>query len=215
MLVSDQARFIFVHVQKTAGLSFEAVLRENFPDLRQWHGRHGRARDGVTEWGAQRWEAYFSFAFVRNPWDRLVSWYSMIDRERRALPFHKRWQRAPFKQKIWNQVVQKGRTFDDFVEHCTDVVFDNDCYKSFAFNQIDYLTDEAGLPIVSRVGRFETLETDSREIFAHLGLRTSLPRRNRSSHGHYSEWYSPRTRDIVAKRFARDIETFGYTFDPR
>ena len=213
MLVSHQAKFIFVHVQKTAGLSFESVLRENFPDLQQWHGRHGMACDGMAEWGRERWHTYYSFAFVRNPWDRLVSWYSMIDRERRSLPFYRKWQSSPFKREIWNQVVQKGRTFDEFIERCTDVVFDSGCNKSFAFNQIDYLTGDRNEIAVSKIGRFETLREDAAEIFARLGIDAVLPRRNRSSHDHYSKWYTEHTRAVVAERFARDIAQFGYAFE--
>ena len=41
-----------------------------------------------------------------------------------------------------------------------------------------------------------------------------LPHVNRSSHRHYSSFYSEPTRQLVAERHARDIETFGYTFEP-
>lgn len=90
MLVSKSVKFIFVHVQKTAGLSIEAVLRQQFPDVRTWHGRHGHAIDAIQEAGLVRWREHYSFAFVRNPWDRFVSWYSMIDRERRNLSWLRR-----------------------------------------------------------------------------------------------------------------------------
>jgi len=213
MLISQQHRFIFVHVQKTAGMSFEAVLRQHFPDLAPWHGRHGHARDGAAEIGREAWDEYFSFAFVRNPWERLVSWYAMIDRHRRELPLHKRWRRAPFDTEIWNQVVAKGKTFDAFIEHCTEVVWDKGCYKSFAFNQIDYLTDADGRMLVTEVGRFETLAEDAERVLARLGVAVTLPRKNPSAHGHYSEWYDDRLRDIVAERFARDIAAFGYRFE--
>ena len=137
----------------------------------------------------------------------------MIDEARRELPFWKRWRRAPFKRRNWNEVYRKASTFDDFIERCTDVVWDNGCYKSFAFNQIDYLADAAGAILVDKIGRFETLAADTDEIFARLGLADHLPRRNSSRHGHYSEWYSARARDIVGARFRRDIEAFGYRFE--
>ncbi len=213
MLVSHKAKFVFVHVQKTAGLSFESVLFRHFPDIERWHGRHGHARDAVADIGIEQWRDYYSFAFVRNPWERLVSWYAMIDSRRQKLPFYKRWQSAPFSTGIWNQVVQKGKTFDDFIEHCTDVVFDKGCKKSFAFNQLDYLTDANGDLLVNKIGRFETLADDAKDVFARLGIPAALPHRNPSAHGHYSECYSDRTREIVAKRFARDIEAFDYRFE--
>lgn len=216
MLISPSARFIFIHVQKTAGLSIEAVLKQRFPDCHHWHGRHGHASDGIAEIGLERWRQHYSFAFVRNPWDRLVSWYAMIERERARLPWYSRWRKAPFRTLLWNEVVAKASNFEEFIERCTDVVMDGGSRKSFAFNQIDYLTGPDGSLAVDFVGRFETLAEDAAKVFAHLGLAdAALPQRNASSHEHYSSWYTPRTRDIVAKRFARDIAAFGYTFEDR
>jgi Sulfotransferase family len=49
-----------------------------------------------------------------------------------------------------------------------------------------------------------------------MGLETSqleIPHENRSAHSHYSEMYTPEAREIVRKRFQRDIEFFGYEFE--
>ncbi len=213
MLISHQAKFVFVHVQKTAGLSIEAVLARNVPDLARWHGRHGFAREGAAELGSKRWSEYYSFGFVRNPWERLVSWYAMIDKSRLKLPIWKRFSRAPFHRLNWNEVYRKAGNFDQFIERCTDIIWDNGCFKSFAFNQIDYLSDPDGRILVNKIGRFETLSADAADIFSRLGIEDRLPHRNPSNHGHYSDWYSDRTRDIVAERFCRDIEAFGYRFE--
>lgn len=212
MLVSDQARFVFVHVQKTAGISMETVLKRNFADLRQWHGRHGHASDALAEWGRGKWDDHYSFAFVRNPWERLVSWYSMIRARQAGKLIHLPWplNRQP---RIWSQVARKGKTFEAFLDCCTDEVFDRGCRKNFAFNQIDYLTDDKGQIVVDTVGRFETIAEDSRAIFRRLGIDAVLPSRNTSKHGHYSEWYDDRTEQLVRERFARDIAAFGYEFE--
>lgn len=214
MIVSQSAKFVFVHVQKTAGLSIEAVLRDNFADARFWHGRHGHASDAIREVGIEEWSQHYSFALVRNPWDRLVSWYCMIERERQKLPFYRRWSKAPFKTLLWNEVVQKASNFEEFIEHCSDVVFDRGSRKSFAFNQIDYISAPVGSLAVNFVARFESLATDFGIVAERLGLKDiALPKRNASRHEHYSAWYNDRTRKIVAERFARDIAAFGYEFE--
>jgi hypothetical protein len=49
-----------------------------------------------------------------------------------------------------------------------------------------------------------------------MGLETSqleIPHENRSAHSYYSEMYTPEAREIVRKRFQRDIEFFGYEFE--
>jgi hypothetical protein len=214
MLISPSAKFVFVHIQKTAGLSIEAVLRQHFNDARFWHGRHGHASDGIAEIGMDKWRQNYSFAFVRNPWDRLVSWYAMIDRERQTLPWYSRWRKAPFQTLLWNEVVQKASSFEEFIERCDDVIFDRGSRKSFAFNQIDYISAPDGRLAVDFVGRFESLAADFGVVAQRLGLGdVTLPKRNVSRHAHYSSWYNDRTHDIVAKRFARDIAAFGYEFE--
>ena len=212
MLVSHRAKFVFVHVQKTAGISMETVLKQNFPDLEQWHGRHGHASDAIGEWGRERWEDYYSFAFVRNPWERLVSWYSMIRARQAGKLIHLPWplNRQP---RIWSQVARKGQTFEQFLDRCTDEIFDRGCWKSFAYNQIDYLTDENGEIVVDTIGRFENIAEDSRKIFGRIGIDATLPSRNTSKHGHYSDWYDDRTEQLVRERFARDIAAFDYEFE--
>ena len=78
---------------------------------------------------------------------------------------------------------------------------------------MDYLTDASGSLAVDFLGRFERFERDARDLFRLLGIEPSaLPHLNLSEHGHYRSWYTPETRDIVARRFHRDIAAFGYEF---
>lgn len=212
MLVSHSAKFVFIHVQRTGGLSMQATLKQQFPDLRVWHGRHGHVRAGIAEWGRERWDEYHSFAVVRNPWDRLVSWYSMIRARQADNRIQLPWplSRQP---RLWDQVARRGRTFEQFLHNCTTEVFDRGCRKSFVYNQLDYLVDREGRPAVSQVARFETLGEDIDRLFAHLGIAAKLPHRNGSQHGHYSRWYDDRTEELVRQRFARDIEAFDYRFE--
>lgn len=212
MLISKRKKFIFVHVQKTAGTSLQKVLRTHAPDAKLWLGRHGLASDGVAEIGRERWERYFSFGFVRNPWDRLVSHYSMIRDRIDELAPQEREVARPFKIELWNYVLHFSHDFESFLDNCTGLIWDRDCYKSFLFNQLDYLADDAGELLVDYVGRFENFGHDARKVLATIGIEADVPRLNPSSRGDYSQYYTPRTRDLVAERFARDIEAFGYEF---
>ena len=212
MLISDKRKFIFVHVQKTAGTSLQNVLRAHAPDARLWHGRHGHASSGIAEIGRERWERYFSFGFVRNPWDRLVSHYAMIRDRIEELSPEQRQQAHPFKIELWNYVLHFSHDFESFLDNCTGLVWDRDCYKSFLFNQLDYLTDEQGELAVDFVGRFERFEADANQALQRIGINAGVPRLNVSKRSDYRDYYTPRTRELVARRFARDIEAFGYEF---
>jgi hypothetical protein len=216
MLINSLRKFIFVHVQKNAGLSVEKALLAQFPDSHVWHGRHGRAIEGLREMDRAEWDGHFSFAFVRNPWDRMVSWYEMIDEARKKLSLLQRRCQKPFRSDLWNYAITHSHDFDSFLENCTETIFDLGCEKSFVFNQADYLTDDGGSIAVDFIGRFENIAADTGHVFAELGMgSTRLPNINRSHHSHYSRWYNAKSRQLVATRFARDIELFNYRFEQR
>ena len=56
------------------------------------------------------------------------------------------------------------------------------------------------------------VQADSGAISRRLGASLRLEHRNASAHVGYRDYYSRRPRTIVAERFARDIEVFGYRF---
>ena len=65
----------------------------------------------------------------------------------------------------------------------------------------------------SFVGRMETLQADFDRLCDRLGLaRAALPHYNASCHGDYRQYYDDETRALVARKYARDIELFGYEF---
>lgn len=95
MLIHD--RFVFLHVPKTAGTFLRRVLHEEVPGCEPLPGMPGSAHygwDQIPEEAADR----PVLAFVRNPWDWYVSWYSFavgqapetFERRREQQPFF-RW----------------------------------------------------------------------------------------------------------------------------
>jgi len=219
-------KFAFIHIQKTAGTSVEELLQAAVPDMTYYGPRHMEA--SYARKMLEDWDERFTFAFVRNPWDRLVSWYSMIEGARRfrrqrlykgnPLPARrlKRIQNNPLLAHAI-EVLDEDSSFESFVERCTgEFIIDGDIY-SFTRNQIDYLTNQRGRLLVDFVGHFERLQEDLTAVFSEIGLEPGLveeqlPHRNRSHHGHYRDFYTPETAAIVAERFAKDIDYFDYEF---
>jgi hypothetical protein len=148
------------------------------------------------------WDEYYKFAFVRNPWDRLVSWYSMVTKFPRE------------GNELWRYVHDNSSTFEEFIYNCTDEVeIKKGVYYSFAYNQLDYVTDEHGHLLVDFIGRLENFDEDVLQVFDRIGVELeTVPHKNRSRHQHYSTFYAPDTEMIVRERFKRDIEYFGYEF---
>ena len=204
MLVSFEKRFAFIHIPKTAGLSIHRALKSAAPDaIRNLPGldacrdplknRHLFASDLRDYFGETNWNVYFTFAFVRNPYSRLVSWYNMCI-ERPTTPFMR-------------LIKREARTFDDFlnVTHWRAA--------RTLFNQVDYITDQSGKVIVDFVGRYENVDADFKHVCKKIGIRVDLPHINRTTPVDYRTYYNHQTRKLVVDRFRRDFEMFAYTFE--
>ena len=208
MLISDSKEFIFVHVSKAAGSSIThllepyslaknpsplaSVLRPlGLPrDYRRFrfltHGPLSAARRVMP---ADRFGRYFKFAFVRNPWDRLVSEYNAMLRK----PHHRRYPR-----------VARLGSFAAYVRHEAPRI---------VASQAALLAGPEGRVGVDFVGRFETLNADARHVCDRLDIPCDLPHANAHPHADYRTFYDPATVDFVRARWARDVETFGYDFE--
>ncbi|MBI3675210.1 MAG: sulfotransferase family 2 domain-containing protein [Proteobacteria bacterium] len=184
---------IFIHIPKTAGTGIAQSL-------------FGAASRHIPYTEYQRanpakFKSYFKFAFVRNPWDRLVSTYfylqagGMNDRDHE-----------------WAQkTVQKFETFEDFVLHW--VTPENIRSWVHFLPQSHYVLNERDDIMMDFLGRFERLSEDFSKVAARLGKNVTLPVVNPSGHDSYADYYTPITREIVRKVYARDITAFGYRFD--
>lgn len=143
----------------------------------------------------EEWDGYFKFAFVRNPWDMLVSGYqyqqTVLTPEQRAL------------NPDVAELLARSRDFSDVVRY----------YPMIRSDMTSFITDDQGRVAVDFVGRFERLEEDFAYICDRIGIDRPLSHENRSERAaSYRDYYTPETRAIVAKHFARDIERFGYEF---
>jgi len=231
MLISTEKKLLFIHIQKTAGSSLARLLKSQAPDTRPFLGQHDHALWAKRHLGSE-WDEYYKFAFVRNPWDRLVSWYEMIRQDGTLLPSYKRlpfemirrngrvfpWSQRFLQRKhykpVWQYVLRNSTNFDEFLLNCTDIIDDVDGKRSFMYNQLDYIANEDGDIIVDFVGKFENLEHDINAVLKALRLESRpLPHVNKSQHGHYSEYYTEETKNLVAERYSRDIQFFRYQFE--
>jgi Sulfotransferase family len=206
MLISREKKMLFIHIQKTAGSSILKILRSRVPDAKGYLGTHDHASRAKNRLGND-YDLYYSFAFVRNPWDRLVSWYTMITQQAGVT--------SPGRlNRLFKYVLENSSCFEDFILNCTDTIDDFDGRKSFMYNQYDYISDENKSLIVDFAGKFENFESDLKKALERIGLfDIEIPHVNKSAHLHYSAYYTPRTRDIVAERYERDRREFGYTFE--
>lgn len=194
LIVSDKNKLIFIHNPKAAGTSIYWALYNKDHAIRKEGNGHSLAREHDFRFYA----SYFKFGYVRNPWDRMVSYYHMMKENPTSNAGHALWD---YFRKI------NPDNFEEFLDKCVDDTFVGNSLMNFATNQIDYFVDKNGVLLVDYIGKVEEHLVDN-----PLGL--DIPLTNASSiKKDYRSFYTDYTRKLIAERFKRDIEYFGYTYD--
>ncbi len=190
----DDLRCIFVHIPKNAGVS---VCQALFGCLA---GGHLTARTYRVIFGPERYDSYYKFTFVRNPWDRLVSSYTFL-KHGGYNDQDASWSR---------EHLSAHRDFRSFVRNSLtpEMIY----AKQHFIPQWEYVVDRRGKNAMDFLGRFEALEADVNHVAQRLGVNMNLPRTNTSPRGDYRTYYDDPCAEIVARLYARDIEMFGYKF---
>lgn len=180
--------FSFVHINKTGGTSVEKALGLRF--------NHQTVQEKIDYMGAAKWADKFTFAFVRNPWDRAVSHYHYRVKTNKSGLADKH---LDFKAWVVEAFLNRN------TDYCTP--------EKMFMPQRRWLVNRHGEIAVSFVGRFERLNEDFEKICLEIGRpEITLPHLKASSRRDYREYYDSETIDIVAETFAEDIEAFGYRF---
>jgi hypothetical protein len=208
VIASASHRLLFVHVQKTGGLTIEALLKDALPDAEAIRdlpdGRHATLADALD--ARPELASYWTFGFVRNPWARMHSWHAMILRRKAAAEAgNKVMARRMRNMDFWRRVGEDYTDFEAFVLRGPDE------FPRLRRPQLDYLRvpgREADF-----IGRTEELGDQVAEVFAQVGLPDpAIERRNAGPPTDHRAHYTDAMRDRVAEIFAPDIERFGYEF---
>lgn len=243
MPISHTYRTLFVHIPRAAGSSIERSLgvfgRENdgantpCPDIlfglsRGVQMQHLTIREIRAQVDERVFTDYFTFTFVRNPYDRIVSawrWSEEIKRlslrellldvfaprKSRAMELYRaRQEKRSFRGH------RRRLTFREFLLKVAspnkEKPLESDLDRHFKSQWI-FTADEDGTPLVDFVGRYENLIEDFGKVREILGLDADLPHLNATEREPYSAYYDEETRLLVADMYGRDLEMFGYRFE--
>ena len=216
MILSRGRRYIFVHIPKTGGtamaMALEArakaddILIGDTPKAKRRKGRlkgvetagrlwkHSTLADAAGLITAEDLERCLIFTLVRNPWDRLVSYYHWLREQRFAHP-------AVY--------LARANDFSGFL---------NTDHTVRSLNEWPYgayLRDGTGREREALFIRLEHLGEDLAPLEAHLGFTLKLPWINASDReADWRPYYSDSDADLVARLCAEDIARFGYKFAP-
>ena len=159
---------------------------------------------------AQDYGDYFKFAIVRNPWARLVSCYNdKIAYDRGHV--YDRFENAFTAYLKKMGVFEPGMSFDRFVGVVCEIP--DEFAEGHFRSQHAFLTDQKGRMLADFCGRVEQLDTDFDVIASKLGIDVALPRIRKGKTAGYQTYYTKETARLIARRYERDIELLGYTFE--
>ena len=196
MIVSPKYKFVFIANPKSGSSAIQSVL-ENIDDKKIIIGKAvpKNLNDFLSSKHTSSLELqnnhpeyknYFKFAFVRNPWSRVLSWYLFLRTSK--LP-KRNTSNISFKEFVNNKWRQ-------------ETVWANEELLQYRFTQnCDF------------IGRLENIQEDFNVICDKIGISSQkLPHINETNHKHYTEYYDDETRQIVAKALEKEIKYFNYKF---
>lgn len=222
-MISSQRKFIFIHIPKTGGNSIQNILHQYaddevsvyqrpLEDIKATLKERGSVKiGGMTIDDIQTLER-FGVANSRlntqkhsplqhyyDNWD--PDFYGDWDNYFRFSVIRNPWERMV--SLYWSPHAKRNRwNSSEFIK----MVNEDEMPTT------DYFTVN-GVIDVNYFIRFENLGQDFEQVCRKLDIpKHKLPHVNRSRHTQYADYYDADTRDIVAKKFAHEIELFGFDF---
>jgi hypothetical protein len=191
---------LFSHIPKTGGNSIRNVVFDG-DYVGPWFG------DTLPD----EWQDLFSFGFVRNPFDRLVSAWKMFTVGTEDDAWHLP-EGGPLKLSL-AETIRLGMDESALFGHPRYNQIKPNPMTRFKNHILPQSHPYHGLQHVSFIGRFEQLPEDFAVIAARLNLTSrELPRSNWTSHQHYREYYDAETRRMATTFLEEDLDRFKYSF---
>ncbi|HEF2527483.1 TPA: sulfotransferase family 2 domain-containing protein [Campylobacter jejuni] len=195
----DKYGCIFIHVPKVAGTSIERVVFETD----KWLVGHVRALDYINQ-DKNKFESYFSFAFVRNPFDRMVSAFHYL-KKGGGNDYDKNWA---------NENLKDFDTFEQFVLALQNKnVKDKILFWQHFTPQYKFICDENKNILVNFIGKLENINNDFKIVKNELNFDRNLIHSNSSKHEIFSNYYNEKTYNIIAELYKEDFALFDYDLE--
>ncbi|MGK7940291.1 MAG: sulfotransferase family 2 domain-containing protein [Crocosphaera sp.] len=218
-MISGEKNFLFIHIPKTGGNSLQNILRNYSEDKIMIFGEH---QDGIERFEVRNdkydvtkhstlqnykdilepnfYQKLFKFATLRNPYDRMISWYFSPHRG------VKEWIREDFIKLVGE--VSPVRHYIGLSESLSQQKTFNFLGFSFTLNQPNLDQD------IDFLIRFESLEQDFKKVCEMIDIPYEpLPIRNKSERRSYASYFDQELKEIVEEKFAEEIKFGAYEFD--
>ena len=204
-MISHKHKYIYYHITKCGGTAIESALlkaegiKQKLP-YKKWikqktldkfnlgpsKGSGSRQHCLPKHYSDSLKKEYFTFTFVRNPYERCLSEFLYL--------------KKVHADKVLNI------TFLDYMK--SEKKIHPSLKLKFHDIPMHFYTEGCNF-----IGRLENLQEDFNIVCDKIGIpQQELPHKNKTSHKHYSKYYDEETKQIVAEKYAKDFEYFGYEF---
>jgi hypothetical protein len=203
--ISDRYRCIFVHVPKTGGSSIKAtsIFEDQRVKSEMPLPEHATAQE-IRRRYPKEFEKYFKFAFVRNPYARLVSAYFYLSRGGSG---------NARDTEIYTKYFEAGeRDFSSFCRNSLCEAMINDVIHLRP--QCHFVCDLDLNVIVDFVGRQEVIMADIKRVYSVIGAPYEHYHALWSNNKHYSEYYAGDIHEKVFALYRQDFDLFEYPPSP-
>jgi hypothetical protein len=208
-ILTEPYNCTFIHIPKTGGNSITDWLKENATTKttkRKQHATLQQVINGNHSLGPlTRQELGWTFCVVRNPWNWCVSWYTFelelakiyVDKLKNNLELEKK------RKSKYNLELQKHRAF-----HLESIGFEGYLTEFKKLNQHHWAHE------CDYVLKLENINNDFLVVQEKINCFTPLPIKNKTiNRTSYQDYYTPKLKDIVYKKYKTDINTYNYEFD--
>lgn len=207
--VMDDRKLVFISVPKAACTSIKIAMARSYGIevdqaklihydrvWQSWYGSPASLRDDFA-----------IFAFVRNPYARLVSCY--LDKVCNLANNHPKPYMSHLCSKLYPYHLSEQMSFAEFVTRVARIP-DRLADRHFK-SQASFLLYE-GRILPDFVGRVENLAHDWAQIATQYNFSPQISHKNKSPYTtDYRAYYTPELADIVYKRYVQDFKLFGYS----
>lgn len=204
-MISEEKEFLFIHRGKSGGNSLTKLLlpyckderiiaKKDFQDgiklfdvinMKYNIRKHASIKEVKDTLPEHLFNRLFKFSIIRNPYDRLISAYWSPNRVRTH-------NITSFDENEFIEVINSQRTFREFV-----CINDGDTF----YTHLDYII------------KFENYKNSVKKLFKNINIPFKVMYHiNKSKREHYSNYITPKIKQLIDQKFEEEINFFNYTF---
>ncbi len=199
-MISNTKKFIYIHINKCGGTSLTDVLKEHAVDFegkKIGYKKHSTMQQVYDVIGSDLADSYYKFTVIRNPLDRISSFYRHITRSNSRV-----YKKMNGKFDITN--------FDKFINNLPDLYKSRSDYGISLISMTEWLMVNGKIKI-DKIIKLEDLNSEYKNLSNNFGLESNLKKLNQDPiQIKHASLYTSEMKNIVKSIYKDDFKNFNY-----